>query len=1029
MDKLKEHNGIESSSNDRENGKFLLNTFKYHRFNQTPFSVSNKCDAVLGGNEKIPQEKKEEDKTKKRETPVIVLDKPTQTNSSGDQMAKLTKKPSLGPIRILRKGKKTQVVFKKQIYKKIKSHILDKYRKTQTKFRRKRLLHKRQSQRSKSGKTNINIPDKPEEVTVKHQPVTATTFEGITDTEPNPTSNSDLSTDLFVSIPEVASNSESLSPTEAFLMNFPVVSAGKLAEQEAPVQDNPSVKSKSNTKPQSAEQISTRLTEIPFESPSMSTGIRGLPPLKVFDGITPFLSTLPLLDITFEVPDKPPFSFSLTTSTTTTTSSLNLHPVEQRPDHNVITQAIPNNYAINEPVQHTIPHEGSTLLSTDTKTTNSWSYQTKKDRTGVKIPEEKQPTSISCDLPLRDFTSGAPSFTFSLTKSTNTAVPSKVNSHQQMSCGLFNANLVHSTGNTMTPISSTNNMIFDNYSAPPPFNAFSSSILNGPTTVLPPPDCQYSTNSFSFQLTSASTAEPTYTPVVYSAPAAVPLNQFMSAPQVSSGGGGSKRSNNKPIIETNSKRDKNNHRRNVVQSNASVGLEKKKPQSNQAKAHVNWMTDSSRNYTNDVHNQYNHHQPPCSSSSSYVSAVTPAAVSSTPLFQGPTSVFRGNEEYNQKADIFFAHPPDEHRSYLWHTPEFNVPQLLSAPPVFQSEAPIFPPPPPVQDTPSAVVVHHNKPTATQKSMHTNGADQYPSTNGNYFSVSHLVGNPSTGHKYPNNPPPANGPPPANVTTPGKWNKSSWELESGNKNNHSGQIPVKSHTGSKKYSAEALIGNNQLNYGDYNYNAIVPPVYTTRIESSHHPPIPTMQEPSTNPYPFFGNEFMQPPPLFPPAPTALPLQSESNGNIGNKPSATLKLHPSPPSIMGGGKSSGQGHKRRHHHQYENNGSSVSAMILPSNNLQNLSSGGGGGQHQPNYELGCSSSYLGGPSQPHHPPPPPPSFLINPDSFNYAAENCKLPATASHSTAHEINVTPSNFSSSYVANFNMSSICPEINNSIH
>lgn len=861
--------------------------------------------------------------------------------------------PKETPTRLHRKVAKTKVLLKSRLYKKIKRHVLEAYRKKNLNFKRKKIAARRKDA-NEIDKELASITSK-----VEQEPIRKPDYED--DLIPTNIENADLSSDLFVSLPQVPSNFGSMSPTEAFLMSFPVVSGslvsvGKgsssdqveasLAASEPITLSGNIFSSKDYYPPATGKGVSSCDLETPKYRPvytnhseilSMSNSHENpetqkpapnttqpllLPQQKCFEGITPNTSNVTLLDTHSDVAEKhAPFTFSLTTSTV-------------------------NGSQIESPSVHD------------------------------KRRPSKAPTTI-------------------------------INNHYMSPMVVFNT--------SATPVPTP--PIFDGFN-PSSFNSFPNSFL-GPTPPALPTDCQYGTNAFSFQLTSSNSSSQQ------------PANQLPSS--------------SSPAKRTSRPTEPSQRREKTTRKNhTSVGDKKKEALpppviASHNKSHVNWMTDSTRNYNSDAPQQ---HYPVASMNqtcNSYVPLPPPTTAPSTEV---PVNVFRG-DDFNQKSDIFFAHPAGEQR-FMWNQPmevaaeklhrhtDFNIPPLL-------------PPPPP----PTAAVVgpaggpllpnqgsFGMKQTPSQLSKQNSSVGDQYQPNGNYFSVSNLVGsNKKTTHvgSTPDN----------NNSSSIKWKASSWEMDF-NQAHQSMSINIHSavaSTTSKSYSAEALIGSHQsytaagspvgepykssnkrqimfsiqdcLNPAvsggenadseahEYNFNHtnVAPPPPSSQFghDRGNEPKINHQSEQASS-FPIFSNDFMQPP-LFPP-PTLPRLSQPSSGMKGCSKSALNRV--------------GEEEVKRKS-QYESG--SGTSMIVPSNDQQS------------NYEL---TSYFStaAPSHAHPPPPPPPSFLINSDPFNYS-DTCKLPQPYVAAPPLDFNVTSgpaNNFSANYLPNFNLSSICPEINNPV-
>lgn len=974
-------------------------------------------------------------------------------------------------IKVSKRGTKTTILLKRNLYKKIKKHVLVSWRRKIRKLRRKRIsaLATSKERPVQANSMSQATPDKAIECTRKP-------FEEqeLSHLISNPiTSGVDLSNDLFVALPQVASNSGSLSPTEAFLMSFPVVSGVSAGKVTDPV-DTHSLPVAHPTPTTSAAITDTAFAQ---KENHHSTG-KGM-------------ANYPIQKYPPTPANEPTFSFSLTTMANhashqhnlsatgsgnvhdmTTHGRLMPHPTSHLTNHHYnMAQVVPSESLLSLKVQSTaLPGiSESSSLSTDTKTTNSWSY----NRAKLHLLEacgnvgEIQATTASQSHRMDYTDTTAQPFTFALTKSTV--------SDTQVATAIFDAPPQVSTGTTGS------SMLFDGYNAGA-FNVFPNAYM-GSAAVLPT-DCQYATNAFSFQLTSSSSSQPTYTPMPSHATTSNPhLNSFSMSATLQQSSSPTKRTTSKPNsvtdhshlhgsskpLEVNQRRDKTTT--TTTHRKSSAGEKKKAVVAAAAahvevapvvavapnKSHVNWMTDSTRNYTSTT-TEHHHHYPaisqPCNAYAS--DPIQPHSTAG----QGSTSVFR--EDFNQKSDIFFAHPGGEDR-FLWNPPmmdtdrsvrptDYNVPQLL--PPTFvQADASIF----------SGQGAGEMKQSTTSSSHGKLGSTDYQ-PNGSYFSVSSLVGpNKKYSNTSHNN---------LNIhqsmsmeSNGSKWKSPSctnWlELDCNSK----GHPPMHMSSVSKAsvYSAEALIGSNQtysasgsatsgtykpstkrknvfsiqecinpvagdiaesdgIDYTSYNLlNAVPSPAqFGTRMDGKmNQQPANAIQEP-TNPFPYFSNEFMQPP-LFP-APPNLPMLVPEHGSVGSSSSAINKSSHKQQTLSSAGRISGAGHKRKT--RYED--STGPHMILPGTGDPAAPMGG----HQPNYDLTSSASYFSAPSQPH-----PPSFLFNPDSFNYS-DNCKLaqpPFVASAAPPLDFNVTPlgpsSNYTANYLPNFNLSSICPEINNSIH
>lgn len=801
------------------------------------------------------------------------------------------------------------------------------------------------------------------------------------------------SSDLFASLqvpPQVASGS--MSPTEAFLMSFPVVSGsiGKVNEQVDPL--IPVSETMTNSVLVNIFSPREEYSPIYSNKNNTVTAMNSQPnhyesQQKYIDGGGQFPSNAmghSLMDMHFD--GVAAFTFTLTTGTTTTPTSTN-GQYAAIPEKNSLQAINPvRRSSTNMKVDY--PDNYTSSLSTDTKTTNSWSYNNKKSSSQTDMND------ALVDSQQGDNGNPQP-FSFSLTSSTGSE-PKGITSSAKASLGLV------SNGVTMGY-----NASFNSFLAPPPAQLGA--------------DCShYGTNAFSFQLTTSPSIQPAYnTPMAGLGSDLTTANPFAT-----------------PVIALNTKRVANRAaatgqmkatepvKREKMAARKSSGQEKKNANLATNKSHVNWMTDSTKNISTpvDVNVMDNYSVLPVSQSAanSYLPVVTSAG---SGLF-GSTHVnsavpFR--DDFTQKSDIFFAHPAGDER-FLWNQPpiemdrslrhvDFNVPQLLPPPP---------PPPPQKTDlvalAPSIMPIASLSQTeASTKQLLKNrisGSDYQP--NGNYFSVSNLVA--------PNKKPPNSMQ--CSTISANNWKSTNgaWDME------YCGQqkIVTSSHrspVSSKNYTAEALIGHSPSTYlGSMetlksNKKSKAANVYSVQnctapmvisgdcVDASEGLDFNCVS--SGNPFQFFPNDFIQPPAIFP-APPTLPLLPETiPGSVSKKNGTPIK-----------GSSKTPGTKRKSHYDGGSGGTGGSFIFQANDPVS----------HPTNYDLSSSSSFF---STPQHPPPPP-HFLMNScsDSFNFS-DNCKITQPFVAPPPIEFNAPlsssgSSNYSTNYLPNFNLSSICPEINN---
>lgn len=1041
------------------------------------------------------------------------------------------------PIQLKKRGQKTKLLLKSDLYVKIQRHVLKSWR---DKHRKNIQRPPALQPKSISATANNSESNSLQRISVHHSVGKLTEINDL-----NPITNADLSSELFASLPQVASHSGSLSPTEAFLMSFPVVSGGgvsggKLASSEhtevqlhstegissqnqgmplmgniiySPREEFPSCRIENRLATHTQVENNTPPRELlnkfncsfdpvglpVITSSSITSGITTALPMKSFEGITPFSCAMPpapssLFDPLFDFAEKlPPFTFSLTTTTTTLghdqTQSQNTEQQSEKigGNRNSLQNTncnLGNNHFTPISVSgkcniletNSIPNGPS--LTTDTKTVNSWSYNNKK----LNLFESVEATLVDQSLfPNNDFSNIVP-FTFSLTtKASGEHKSATVSSNSNMAMttsGMTNNS--HSGKGEMFSQSSISvaSTVFDGYSSGP-FNSF-------PNTFLPPPppavhyanldktSTTESSNSeqcpggFSFQLTSPSKAQPVYTSI---------SNQNSTVHNPFSG---TTKPHQRASKSLETKKEKNN--RKNPSGGSGVSSEKKTVRSSDIvvgathKSHVNWMTDSMRDYSteeqfgvvtsNQSYNTYISLPPPPPP------PVVVTTGSSGNIHQGNNGRSMFREDFNQKSDIFFAHPPGDDQRYFWGQPTTvetqrhgdYIPQLL-------------PPAPPTVQMTNAVATENpgtghcgtlnfstspggsggaKQESSNGKMAVTNRGGDYQST-GNYFSVSNLVA-PNKKNNFN-----SNGSHVTNNATHNqvssnnsKWKPpplpaNNWELNYNTKGHHEEMLapavgnPVQRSGVSKNYSAEALIGTRNNHSGSQstaitgdlpkssNKKHCLPNIFSVHERTNPlAEPLETDQLDfnfnTNNTFSIFPNDFIQshpPPPLFPPP--NLPIRTEVM-DMGCSPVAAGSK-PQHQSKSGGGLQRKKSQLQfddgiRMQHQHPNQHQSADSV-----------------SHHPVYDItGPPSSYFSG-SQGTVPVPHPPNpFLTGPEG--YSGSPCKL----SHSHPLSVSVPPplppldfnappatsgmtTNYSTNYLTNFNLSSICPEINNSIH
>lgn len=886
------------------------------------------------------------------------------------------------PIQLKRLGKKTKLLLKSKLYAQLQSHFRRRWMKNLKKVPRK-------SRNSIQDKDTIKAYDTLNEV---HSPSDNAASNTVGKPFEDDINDLNPSSDLFASlqVPQVASNSGSMSPTEAFLMSFPVVSGsiGKVSEQ-LPVSEPTNDTVLVNIFSPREEYSSCRVDSLVSVSVPENTQRYNNPPIysnknydsqqKGLDAGGQFPSNLmghSLMDMHF---DGIAFTFTLTGTTTTPTSTNAQYAATQEKNSpqaiNPVRRSSTNNKVGAYP-------DYTSSLSTDTNTTNSWSYNTKKSLTQTEIH------NVPVDSQQSDYGDPQP-FSFSLTSSSGSE-PKGITS--TASLGLV------SNGSAIK------------YNAP--FNTFSNSFLAPPPPAqLGPESSHYGTNAFSFQLTSSpNSLQPAYNIPMASLSNDLTTTNPFATPVVATN---SKRIPNKTVkvqakTTEPSKREKTVARKSSVQDKRNENLATNK-------SHVNWMTDSTRNLSTSMESMDNYSIMTISQSTS--NSYLPITSSGASLFSTThvnTAVpFR--DDFTQKSDIFFAHPAGDER-FLWNQPpieidrslrqvDFNVPQLLPPPP---------PLPPPktelVAVAPSILPVAplSQSETAPKHVLKNriSGSDYQP--NGNYFSVSNLVA--------PNKKPSlATISMQCSNTSANNWKSSNavWDIDYSNQ-----QKIVNSPVSSKSYTAEALIGHTSTYPGSmetlksnkkskaanvYSVQNCTSPLVISSVDASEG--LDFNCNSSGNPFQFFTNDFIQSPAIFP-APPTLPLLSEPlsgmvPGNVSKKSGTPTKQS------IGSNKT--PGNKRKSH--YDGGGSFI---FQPNDPVP----------HQTNYDLSSSSSFFPTPQAPHSA-----HFQMNScsDSFNFS-ENYKIsqPFVAPPPIEFNVPSTSSNYSTNYLPNFNLSSICPEINN---
>lgn len=937
---------------------------------------------VLKENPVQSKPKPEESKlTKRKYTKRKTKDIPiTSSNATAEVETKLVPQPHRESVKRVnvtclktRSHVREKLVIRRRLYVKIKKQILDAYKRRHRKVRRK---VKPQKDKENVAPNQNGHAHEDKNTPMETLPKQTTAFEEINELNPI---NSDLSSDLFVALPQVASNSGSLSPTEAFLMNFPVVS-GTLVSSGKGIEhadsQSPAVVSEPNP---------PRAQPIGYSSNELAKGNSRVE--KCPDVISGSFSSAMAGDPHYDLMNRQPtFTFSLTAMISHSQEKDKLM-TSSCPTVATTTQSESDFY---RPVNLTETTVTGSSLSTDTKTTNSWSYNNRKKINVLEGPEA-QTYSVQ-----QHFMNSTP-FTFSLTKASNSE---PTNTTDQMNCnGIFNA----------VPPQVTNCSLFDGYNASS-FNTYSNSFL-GASSVLPT-DCQYSTNAFSFQLTSSSSSQPTYT--------SMPSSQnALYLPAVSS----ATRKSYKPSDPSGRKEKpirKSNAQDSTKRKSGQIGLGMIQDNSPITKSHVNWMTDPP-----DDLNLYSGPamsvNQPCSSQ--FPPPPVPHTLSST-----TPRILRG-DDYNQKSDIFFAHPLGEER-FLWEndrTPrhsELNAPSLLPTAP-----------PPTFGHTDTLLFANQPTSSAVLKPSHSNNiSDQYQ-PNGNDFSVSNLVGSSkkvsnskhstlsdSNTHKW-------KGTRTTNWDAPCHKNAQSLTPKPASSNSYSAEALIRSHQSScagtslnepyktttfkqNSYylqdSMNTATGGDGSDLVEYNYN--LQSTSSTQIgglSRAENNSKLTTQSLVQEPYPFYHNDFIQPS-LFPTP--SLPLLPEPAHGIKSNSSKIGSI---------------SGSKRK---PMMGEDGTESQIILPPNSTPMglpppLPPG-----TQTNYDMSNSSTFF--PSGTSHSQPPP--FLINPEPFNYH-DNCKLPQPFVAAPPLDFNVTPagpsSNFTTNYLTNFHLSSICPEINHSIN